>query len=210
MTRIVPAILTAERPVLIEQLNLVRQLTSRVQIDCIDNSFVDNATVPVGELPKPIDVKVDLDIMSRESERVVEQAVAYGPQLIIVHFELVDQLANLVARIKKAGIGVGVAIDPETAAKKLKPVVADLDMVCVMGYPAGFAGQKFQPAVLDKVAELRGMNSELEIGLDGGSGMNTIAKICDSKVDIVYTNSAIFASDDPLTSYSQLMEKCGI
>lgn len=210
MTRIVPAILTSDRSRLVEQINLVRQLTSRVQIDCIDDSFVDNATVPIGELPKPVDIKVDLDIMSRQSDRVVEQAISYGPQLIILHFELLEDAATLVGRIKKAGLQAGIAIDPDTPVKKLKPMLPEIDAVCIMGYPAGFAGQKFQPTVLDKVAELRAANSDLEISLDGGASVNTIAKICATDLDIAYTNTAIFGSEDPLTSYSQMMEQCGI
>jgi len=210
MTRIVPAILTADRSTLVSQLNLVRQLTSRVQIDCIDTSFVDNATVPIAELPKPIDTKVDLDIMSRETPKVVEQAVSYGPQLIIVHFELVDDLAPIIARVKKAGIQLGLAIDPDTTVKQIKPFLDELDAVVIMGYPAGFAGQKFQPDVLQKVEQLRSINNDVEISLDGGTSLTTIAKICATNLDIAYANSALFAAQDPLTSYSELMEKCGI
>jgi ribulose-phosphate 3-epimerase len=210
MTRIVPAILTADRSALLSQLSLVHQLTSRVQIDCIDNTFVDNATVPITDLPKPIDTKVDLDIMSLETPRVVEQAVSYGPQLIIVHFELVDDLTPIIARVKKAGIQMGLAIDPDTTIKQIKPFIDELSTVMVMGYPAGFAGQKFQPAVLQKVDEVRAINNDVEISLDGGVSLATIAKICDTNLDIAYVNSALFKSEDPLTSYSELMEKCGI
>jgi pentose-5-phosphate-3-epimerase len=60
------------------------------------------------------------------------------------------------------------------------------------------------------VAELRAANSDLEISLDGGASVNTIAKICATDLDIAYTNTAIFGSEDPLTSYSQMMEQCGI
>ena len=108
-------------------------------------------------------------------------------------------------RIKKSGLNAGVAINPETSLKSLKPYKEILDHVLIMGYPAGFAGQKLNPIVFDRLAEVREMFPSVEVGLDGGVSPSNAKKVLQAGFDVVNINTLIFGNADPLSAYSELL-----
>jgi ribulose-phosphate 3-epimerase len=74
-----------------------------------------------------------------------------------------------------------------------------------MAYPAGFAGQKFQPEVLDKLVEARKLYPLVEIGLDGGVTEKNAKKILQAGFDTVNINSALFGAEDTLSRYFEFL-----
>jgi ribulose-phosphate 3-epimerase len=72
-------------------------------------------------------------------------------------------------------------------------------------YP-GFYGKKLIPEVLDKVADLRNIYPEVEIGIDGGIKESNIAKVIRAGANVIYIGSAIFHQEHPGESYRRLME----
>jgi len=64
----------------------------------------------------------------------------------------------------------------------------------------GFGGQEFQPAVLDKVRELRSelarRGRSMPIESDGGINLKTIADFAAAGVDIFVIGSGLFGAGD--------------
>ena len=92
-------------------------------------------------------------------------------------------------------------LNPATPTTSLEAILPECDFVLLMSVNPGFGGQKFIPAVLDKVAELRnridreGLSVRLEI--DGGVAFDNLDEVAASGVDIVVAGSAIFGGGDP-------------
>lgn len=206
MTKIVPAVLVANKEDYINRLNIIRRLTNRFQLDIIDGEYVDNKTIQLEEVSRLTELKMDVHLMVKHPKAFVERAIAINANIIIIQYECGEDLLPYLERIKKSGINAGVAINPETKLDKLKPLKDLLDHVLIMGYPAGFAGQKLDKIVFERLEETRDKFPHVEIGLDGGVNKGNAKKVLQAGFDVVNINSAIFGSSDPLSSYMEMLE----
>ena len=205
MTKIVPAILAKSKEEYQARLTTVRQLTDRFQVDIIDGEFVDNRTIGLDEVGRMTELKMDIHLMVAEPKSFVEKAITLNPNLIIIQYECGQDITPHLERIKKSGLQAGVAVNPDTKLSKLKPLKDLLDHLLLMAYPAGFAGQKLQPEVFDKLVEARKLYPSVEIGLDGGVTDKNAKKILQSGFDTVNINSALFEAEDTLNRYSEFL-----
>lgn len=206
MTKIVPAVLVKSKEEYLQRLGVIRQLTNRFQLDIIDGEYVDNKTIELTEITRPNDLLMDVHLMVDEPTKYVEQAILLHANNIIIQLEGSPNPIKHLERIKKSGLNAGLAINPETELKKIKQFAEILDHVLIMGYPAGFAGQKLNTAVFEKLEEARGLFPAAEIGLDGGVSDTTAKKVLQAGFDVVNVNSLIFNDPDPLNAYSKLLE----
>lgn len=206
MTKIVPAVLVKSKEEYLQRLGVIRQLTNRFQLDIIDGEYVDNKTIELTEITRPNDLLMDVHLMVNEPKKYVEQAILLHANNIIIQLEGSPNPIKHLERIKKSGLNAGLAINPETELKKIKQFAEILDHVLIMGYPAGFAGQKLNTAVFEKLEEARGLFPAAEIGLDGGVSDTTAKKVLQAGFDVVNVNSLIFNDPDPLNAYSKLLE----
>lgn len=202
--KLAPAILVSDKATFDHQLSLAREMTDRLQLDFIDGVFADNKTLALSELAFSPAVRVDLDMMVAHPSEHIAQALKLKPHMVVWHFECEEALGTLINQVKAAGIRAGVAINPDTAVEAIAPLLPQLDHVLIMGVAAGFAGQAFEPTVLEKASALRQLKPELELGLDGGQNQATVDKAASAGIDILYINTAIFGTPDPLASWQQI------
>lgn len=206
MTKIVPAILAKTKEEYVSKLSVVRQLTNRFQLDIIDGEFVDNKTIGLDEVSRLIELRMDVHLMVNNPLEYAKKAITLNVNNIIIQAECGQDLSETLQTIKSAGLNAGVAINPDTELSEIKKYTELLDHVLIMGYEAGFAGQKLKLETLKRSVEAREMFPNCEIGLDGGINFNNAKKALNSGYDVVNVNSAIFGSEDPLDSYSKLLE----
>jgi len=120
-----------------------------------------------------------------------------GPQTL----GLVDATSckKVIERVKAAGMKPGIAIKPKTALTKDIVEMAKLcDLVLVMTVEPGFGGQKFQPAMMEKVLTLRrALGPAANIQVDGGLGPATIDEAAKAGANCIVAGSAVFKPDPP-------------
>ena len=142
-----------------------------VQIDFVDNRFVQNQTIGMDVIARhPTDLKREAHLMVEDPEEWIGGLARLGFGRAIVHFE-VGRTGELIEKIKGQGMEVGVAINIETEVAKIEPFAATIDLVLVMSIHPGFGGQELIPEAVERVREvsrLRSENSRLLIGVDGG------------------------------------------
>lgn len=206
MTKVVPALLAKNAVEFQEKIKIIRQLTDRYQLDVIDPEYVDNPTVNLQEVKPRLDLLCDVHLMSRRPAEYVDLVLSLRPHLVIFQFEQAEDLSLCFERVQKKGSKVGLAINPATSVDEVASFLPRLDHLLVMGYPAGFAGQEFQPKVFKKVKQVREIAPAIELGLDGGVSDETIDEITKQHFDVVNVNSFLFNGKDVLTQYSRLME----
>jgi len=205
MTKIVPAVLVDNKEDYLKRISVIRQLTNRFQLDVIDGQYVDNRTIQLEDISRPTDLNMDVHLMVNDPKPYVEQAIVLHANNIIIQLECCEDISSYLERIKKSGLNAGVAINPDTKLNALKPYKDILDHVLIMGYPAGFAGQKLNPMVFERLPEIRDMFPAAEVGLDGGLSPSNAKKVLQAGFDVVNINTLIFGSDDPLSAYSELL-----
>ncbi len=142
-----------------------------VHLDVMDGHFVPNLTygAPViRDWRKRTDFPFDAHLMIADPARYLDDFVEAGCDTIIFQIEAVPDPADLIRRIKAAGCRASLALNPPTPLSAIEPFLDAVDAVLVMSVMPGFGGQKFDPAVLDKVRALRAERPNLWISIDGG------------------------------------------
>ncbi|ANY71289.1 ribulose-phosphate 3-epimerase [Paenibacillus ihbetae] len=169
-------------------------------IDIMDGNFVPNFTLGpdfVRTVRKLTDKPLDIHLMVNKPENYIELFADCGADMISIHEEATAHLQSSLTKIKSLGIRAGVAINPATSLDFLKYVYNVTDYVVLMTVNPGFAGQKFIPAMYDKIAELHAFiqstGMEIAIQVDGNIGAGTIPKCREAGASMyVLGTSAVF------------------
>ncbi len=183
-----------------------------IHIDVMDGHFVPNITMGpfiVKGIRRITKVPLDIHLMIEQPERYVNDfADAAGKgDLITFHIEATKTPGEVISLIKNAGLKASVSLNPDTQAELVADLLDSVDMVLVMSVNPGFAGQRFIPEVLPKIARLRSIAPDrLDIEVDGGITTETIAQAVQKGANVIVAASAIFKSDDPCRAINTLRQ----
>lgn len=196
MAKVGVSILDADFSRLQEQVDSVSNADA-LHFDIMDGHFVPNLSFG----PKLVsDLKTKLKkvvhLMVEQPEKYVDRFIEAGADEIILHLESTEQMDELIDKIHKKKLKVGIAISPETKIHWLRYYFDKVDRILVMTVEPGFGGQEFMYTMLDKITEIRD-ESPVSIAVDGGLDEKT-AKMCVlAGADTVMVGSAIWNSKDP-------------
>ena len=76
--------------------------------------------------------------------------------------------------LKQANIKVGVALLPSTYPGNVKQYIEAADHVLIFAGNLGMQGGQADLMQMEKIALVRGMKPEVEIGWDGGANINNV------------------------------------
>jgi ribulose-phosphate 3-epimerase len=169
----------------------------------MDAHFVPNLTIGppvVASIRKHTDDFLDCHLMMTDPGDYLEAFAAAGADSCSVHIE-VGHTAELIAIMRRLGVGVGLAVNPETPIESCLPWLDRVDLLLVMSVHPGFGGQHFIPEAVPKVARAaeiaRSEGLGLSIEVDGGIDAETAAVMAAAGADTFVAGSAIFGHADP-------------
>ncbi|MFZ9878450.1 MAG: ribulose-phosphate 3-epimerase, partial [Chitinophagaceae bacterium] len=144
-------------------------------LDVMDGNFVPNISfgpMLISFFRKATSKTCDVHLMIEKPERYLTAFKEAGADILTVHAEACIHLHRTIQEIKELGMKAGVAINPHTPVSVLEPLIKEIDLVCLMSVNPGFGGQKFIPATLQKITELKRMidlaGAVTLIEVDGG------------------------------------------
>lgn len=201
MIKVAPSILAAD------PLNMERDVTRMINagcdmlhVDIMDAHFVPNLSYSPalvkalhGRFDLPLDVHLMMDNPGDYLD-VFAQAGAWG---ITIHAEIDGDVAGLLRRIRGMGLSAGLSVKPGTPAESIRHLLPLADMVLVMTVEPGFGGQKFQPAMLDKLRKLRAMGYTGLLEADGGVSLKNLPDLKAAGLDVAVMGTAMYRSADP-------------
>lgn len=197
-TIIAPSLLAADFSRLKEEITEVEKLGAEyLHLDVMDGNFVPNISfgAPViSSLRKHSNLVFDVHLMVNEPDYLIEDFAQFS-DIITVHAEATKHLNRTIQLIKSFGKKVGVALNPSTLLDVIKYDLDNIDMVLIMTVNPGFGGQKFIPEMLQKIKDLRKINQNIDIEVDGGINAETGKLVKEAGANVLVAGSYIFSGN---------------
>jgi len=174
-----------------------------IHVDVMDGRFVPNITIGplvVEAVRKVTRLPIDAHLMIVEPERYVEAFAKAGADVVSVHAEVSPHLHRTLQAIRAAGARPAVALNPSTPLDTLEYVLGDCELVLLMSVNPGFGGQRYIPAVTEKIRRLRQMadvrGQSLDIEVDGGIKGDSAGPAAAAGANVFVAGTAVFAASD--------------
>ena len=174
-----------------------------IHVDVMDGHFVPNLTIGppvIKALKKHCSIKFDVHLMISPVHKYIEAYSDAGADIITIHPEATDNLEESILKIKNLNKQVGVSLNPESKIELIIDYLEKIDLVLIMSVNPGFGGQKFMPEVLDKVKQLKIIQSQnnvdFDIEIDGGINFENCQKAIEAGANILVSGTTVFKSNN--------------
>jgi ribulose-phosphate 3-epimerase len=178
-----------------------------IHIDIMDGHFVPNISmgpVVVRAIRPLVSQPFDVHLMIEQPERFIDAFAQAGANGLTVHLEACPDIAQVVQAVRDAGLGVGVAIKPDTPIEAVSGIVGQIDLLLVMTVYPGFGGQAFMEESCDRIKQARGLldsvNPQADLQVDGGINQETAARAVAAGANVLVAGNAIFKAEDGIES----------
>ena len=209
-----PSLYAADFSRLGTQLETLHAAGAKVfHFDVGDGHFIPEITIgpvvaaAISPLTRGWGAKLDCHLMVSEPEKHFEAIAKAGGDSVTFHVEACDEPARAIGHARSLGLGVGLALNPETAVEDAARAADGADLVLCMSIHPGYSGQAFMPEALDRIGRLRELlPSGVRLQVDGGINSGSARAARDAGADLLVAGSAIFWKDDPAAAYAELVE----
>lgn len=196
---VAPSLLAADFSDLKNEIDKVEKAgVEYLHLDVMDGAFVPNISfgAPViSAIRKHSNLIFDVHLMIENPDRFIKDFVEAGADIITVHAEATKHLNRTLQLIKSYGKKVGISLNPSTPVEMIKYELKNIDMVLIMTVNPGFGGQTFIENMTDKIKELRTLDKNIDIEVDGGINAETGKKVKEAGANILVAGSYIFNGD---------------
>ncbi len=182
-----------------------------IHFDVMDGDFVPNLTFGpqfISDLRLKTKKIFDVHLMIRRVDKFLDDYIKAGSDIITFHYEIDENIDDIIYRIKENNIKVGIAIKPKTPWEKIKKYLQAVDQVIIMTVEPGFGGQLFMSDQLKKVESIyhyvKENNYDVDIEIDGGVNYET-GKLCiEAGANILVAGSFLFKQEDLIIATNKL------
>jgi|SRR5581483_2395207 len=219
MIEVLPAIIPMSWEQLEEEMRKV-SFAPKVQVDISDGIFSPTKTWPYinGEFfqklknqeigwppyyPQGEKIEVELHLMVKDPENVLQDWIATGVAGIVCHIEATQNFQKIIETCRENNIAIGVALKPSTDASLIENLEADF--IQVMGSDTiGRHGVKLENIAVEKIKSLRSRYPERIIAIDIGVAEDTAETLITAGANKLISGSAILNAPNPKEVYDYL------
>jgi ribulose-phosphate 3-epimerase len=187
-----------------------------LHLDVMDGHFVPNLTFGpfiAAAIRRCTRLPLDAHLMIARPDRFLEPFAASGVDALTFHVEAAVDVGSVLAGAGALGLRRGLSLNPGTDLDRLRPHLAELDLVLVMSVQPGFGGQSFQEGALDRIAELarlrRREGHTYAISVDGGIDDGTAGPCREAGADILVSGTYLFRAPDRAAAAAALRGRAG-
>jgi ribulose-phosphate 3-epimerase len=184
------------------EIKRIEPYADRFHVDVADGQYV-NTLLFFPDLVKALrphtTLAFEVHLITLDPSKWLDPFVEAGADTIIFYLDTVEDPLSFIHAVKAAGKKVGVSLRLKDSISLLKPYLAELDVVTLMGTQMGIKGVGMDQSVPDRIRQLRsilmqrGLSTEIEA--DGGIRYETVPLIHAAGADLIVPGSLIFSGD---------------
>lgn len=160
------------------QIEVLNKHCDMLHADIMDGHFAKNITLSV-DLIKAIqsvaEIPLEAHLMVTDPDDYIDALAKIGVDTISLHAETIQTYSyRIIRKIKALGCKVGIVLCPATQLSLADWYLDQIDIMTIMTVEVGYAGQKFIPRMVDKIAQAAQLREEkgyhYTIQVDGAIG----------------------------------------
>ncbi|EAF5414285.1 ribulose-phosphate 3-epimerase [Listeria monocytogenes] len=211
MRKIAASIMCADQLHLGEELRRLESAgVELLHCDVMDGVYVNNLALGPEYLEivrNNTEIPLDIHLATITPLKYIDMFGPVKPEYISFHVEVAEDVSEVIRKIRSYNVKPSIAINPETPIEAIYPYLDDVEMVLMMTVNPGFAGQKFQTDVLQKLhdlkAKLAGKVHAPLIEVDGNINKETVGLMRNCLPDIYVLGTSALFHDRDKTSYAE-------
>jgi len=186
-----------------------------LHLDVMDGHFVPNISFGpqfVASVRPHTNLTLDVHLKLTRPDLYIDAFIAAGADRITVHVEADHAVGETLARIRQAGLGCGLALNPATPIEAVIPFLSEIDLLLVMTVVPGFGGQAFmEQETMPKVAAAKawrdshGANFHIEV--DGGIDQRTVHIAAAHGANVMVAGTSLYGADDMAGAVAMMREQ---
>jgi ribulose-phosphate 3-epimerase len=196
-----PSIISADYTCLADSLRAVEPYSVAWHVDVMDGHYVPNLTIgpmAMDAIARISSLPQDVHVMISNVDETWEWYAKAGARRIAFHADVCSDPVGLAKAMNGAGVGAGLAVNPDVAVAEIERYLDAMDHAIVMSVFPGFSGQRFIPEVVAKITQLKDLRGDaLTVYVDGGVSPATAQQCTEAGADVLISASAIFGASDP-------------
>ena len=178
-----------------------------LHFDVMDGEFVENITFGSSVLnavrPHSRAFR-DVHLMVAHPMRQIKLFAEAGADNITFHVESDCDPEEAIAEIHRLGLRAGISVKPGTPVSAVEPYIAAADMVLVMTVEPGYGGQGFIHSTLDKIRQIRALDPDKYIEVDGGINPETSKLVREAGANVLVAGTFLFRAQDMAAAVKEL------
>lgn len=197
----VPAILEDQPNAVLDLVNRLKGLTSRLHLDFADGTMIDSHTaLPAELLDLRFNGELDAHLMVNRPTDYFSSLAHIGFTTVILHFEAVEPLSESIIHAKSHGFKVGLALNPDSSLHSVEPYVSTIDFLQLMGVDPGYTGQPFLPQTFSRLEMASQLYPQLPLAVDGGVRLSNAVALVKAGAKILVASRKGFDLADNLAN----------
>lgn len=216
-----PAIAANELEKYLEELNALKNIS--IHCDMMRPDYVERYAVDPHQyeyIMHNTEHPIDVHIMSTDPYDTLAYTRMFPPMFTEAHkskFNLVSSTSSprsICVHVETGNafeqdiLAEGLAIDLQTPIESIdKELLSKCKTITIMSVKAGKSGQSFNPAALEKVKQVKFINPNAQIIMDGGINDKNIASIKKAGVNVAVVGSYMFEAKDRAKALQKLLRQ---